>query len=102
MRVGKACACAPEIHRGVVCGRSETTSRERRVLVAGFLGYGLDGFDFMIYTFVIPTLRAAGGMSKTEAGYIETASLITSAVGGWAAGGLRGSVRADAPSAAGR
>lgn len=64
----------------------ETTLRERRVLIAGFFGYGLDGFDFMIYTFVIPTLLATWKMSNTEAGYIATGALITSAAGGWAAG----------------
>jgi MFS family permease len=52
------------------------------------LGYGLDGFDFMIYTFIIPTLLAMWHMSKAQAAYIATGSLITSAVGGWAAGVL--------------
>jgi MFS family permease len=64
----------------------ETTVRERRTLLAGFLGYGLDGFDYMIYTFVIPTLLTAWHMSKADAGYIATAALLTSAAGGWAAG----------------
>ncbi len=64
----------------------ETSSRERRTLLAGFLGYGVDGFDFMAYTFVIPTLIVQWGMSRTEAGYIATGALLTSAVGGWAAG----------------
>jgi len=66
----------------------ETTPRERHTLIAAGLGYGLDGFDFMIYTFIIPTLLAVWHMSKAQAGYIATGSLITSAVGGWAAGVL--------------
>jgi len=66
----------------------ETSSRERRTLLAGFLGYGVDGFDFMAYTFVIPTLIAEWGMSRMEAGYIATGALLTSAIGGWAAGVL--------------
>jgi MFS family permease len=66
----------------------ETTPGERRTLLAGFLGYGVDGFDFMIYTFIIPTLLGAWGMTRAEAGYIATGSLITSAVGGWVAGVL--------------
>jgi MFS family permease len=65
-----------------------TSGRERRTLLAGFLGYGLDGFDFMIYTFIIPTLMAAWDMTKAQAGYIATGALLTSAVGGWAAGVL--------------
>lgn len=64
----------------------ETSARERRTLLAGFLGYGVDGFDFMIYTFVIPTLLTVWHMTLREAGYIATGSLLTSAVGGWLAG----------------
>jgi len=64
----------------------ETSARERRTLLAGFLGYGVDGFDFMIYTFVIPTLITAWHMTLREAGYIATGSLLTSALGGWVAG----------------
>jgi MFS family permease len=64
----------------------DTSSRERRTLLAGFLGYGLDGFDFMIYTFIIPTLLTAWSMTRAEAGFIATGALLTSAIGGWAAG----------------
>ena len=66
----------------------DTTPAERRTLTATFAGYAVDGFDYMIYTFLIPTLILAWGMSKAEAGYIATGALITSAVGGWAAGVL--------------
>jgi MFS family permease len=65
-----------------------TSVDERRTLLAGCLGYGVDGFDFMIYTFVIPTLLASWGMTKAEAGYIATGALLSSAVGGWAAGAV--------------
>jgi len=65
-----------------------TSLVERRTLTATFAGYGVDGFDYMIYTFIIPTLLAAWGMSKAQAGYIATGALLTSAVGGWAAGVL--------------
>jgi MFS family permease len=65
-----------------------TTAIERRTLLAAYLGYGLDGFDFMVYSFIIPTLLSLWGMSKAQAGYIASAALITSAVGGWAAGVL--------------
>jgi MFS family permease len=60
--------------------------RERRTLLAGFLGYAVDGFDFMIYTFIIPTLLAAWSMTKAQAGTIATGALLTSAAGGWLAG----------------
>ena len=37
---------------------------------------------------LIPTLIAAWGMTKAQAGFIATGMLITSAIGGWAAGVL--------------
>jgi MFS family permease len=64
------------------------TVSERRAMVAAYAGYGLDGFDVMVYTFIIPTLMALWGMSKAEAGYIASATLLTSAIGGWGAGVL--------------
>jgi MFS family permease len=66
----------------------ETTAGERRALLAAYAGYGLDGFDFMIYSFIIPTLLSLWSISKAEAGYIASGTLITSAIGGWAAGVL--------------
>jgi MFS family permease len=65
---------------------TELTTRERRTLYAGFGGYAVDAFDFMIYSFLIPTLIATWGMTKSEAGMIATSSLISSAIGGWLAG----------------
>jgi len=59
----------------------QTTTGERRALLAAFLGYGVDGFDFMIYTFIIPTLLVAWHMSHAQAGYIATGALLTSAAG---------------------
>ena len=64
----------------------ETKPQERRTLGAAFAGYGVDAFDYMIYTFMIPTLILVWGMTKTEAGYIATGALVTSAIGGWLAG----------------
>ena len=62
------------------------SANERRAMLAAYAGYGLDGFDFLIYTFVIPTLIALWGMDRAEAGYIASAALVTSAIGGWGAG----------------
>jgi len=59
---------------------------ERKTLIAAFGGWSVDALDFMVYTFVIPTLIALWAMTKAEAGFIATATLITSAVGGWLAG----------------
>lgn len=64
----------------------ETSQQERKTLIAAFGGYAIDAFDYMIYTFMIPTFIVIWGMTKTEAGYIATGALITSALGGWLAG----------------
>lgn len=67
---------------------NETSKEEKKTLTAAFAGYGVDAFDYMIYTFLIPTLMAVWAMSKAEAGYIASGALVTSAIGGWAAGVL--------------
>ncbi len=64
----------------------ELSGTERKTLGAAFGGWAVDAFDFMVYTFVIPTLMAAWMMTKAEAGFIATATLIISAIGGWLAG----------------
>ena len=64
----------------------EIRQTERKTLTAAFLGYAVDAFDYMVYTFIIPTFFVIWGMTKAQAGYIATASLISSAIGGWAAG----------------
>jgi MFS family permease len=66
----------------------DTTKEERKTLTAAFAGYATDAFDYMIYTMLIPTLITAWGMTRAQAGSIATGALITSAVGGWAAGVL--------------
>ena len=64
----------------------ETTGEERKTLFAAFAGYGVDAFDFMIFTFIIPTLIDVWHITKADAGYIATSALLTSAAGGWLAG----------------
>jgi MFS family permease len=66
----------------------QTTPNQRRAMLAAYAGYGLDGFDLMVYTFIIPTLLTLWGMNKAQAGYIASATLLTSAIGGWGAGVL--------------
>ena len=66
----------------------DTSHAERKTLVASFAGYATDAFDYMIYTMLIPTLIVVWGMTRAQAGFIATGSLITSAIGGWAAGVL--------------
>ena len=66
----------------------EVSRQEKKALVAAYGGWSMDAFDFMVYSFVIPTLMAAWKMSGGEAGRIVTSALLMSAIGGWAAGVL--------------
>ena len=65
---------------------SELSPPERSTLVATFGGWGLDGMDVMVYSFVIPSLIAAWNISRGDAGWLATIALLSSAVGGWFAG----------------
>jgi MFS family permease len=65
---------------------AELSSRERKTLIATFGGWAVDAIDVMVYIYVIPTLIAVWGMSKTEAGFIITVTVLASAIGGWLAG----------------
>jgi MFS family permease len=62
------------------------TSRERRAFVACAGGWALDAMDVQLYSFVIPALIAAWGITRAQAGLLGTAALLVSAVGGWFAG----------------
>ena len=64
----------------------ELSSRERKTLIATFGGWAVDAIDVMVYIYVIPTLIVVWGMSKTQAGFIITVTVLASAVGGWLAG----------------
>lgn len=64
----------------------ELSGREKNTLWACFAGWGLDGMDVQIYSFLIPTLTTLWAMTAGEAGLIATATLLMSAAGGWIAG----------------
>lgn len=60
--------------------------QQRRTFWSCKIGYGLDGMDTQMLSFVIPTLIMLWGISTAEAGLIHTSTLIASAIGGWVAG----------------
>jgi len=66
----------------------ELTSGERRTFWGCFGGWALDAMDVQLFSFLIPALLLALGMTKADAGLLGTSALISSAVGGWAAGAL--------------
>lgn len=65
---------------------AQLTTQERRVFTACIGGWALDAMNVQIYSFVIPALMAAWGLTKGQAGYLGTATLLVSALGGWLAG----------------
>ncbi len=60
--------------------------QQRRTFWSCKIGYGLDGMDTQMLSFVIPTLIMLWGITTTEAGLIHTSTLVASAIGGWVAG----------------
>lgn len=64
------------------------TGDQLRAFISTFLGWGLDGMDVQIYSFVIPALITLWGISKGQAGLLATVTLLASALGGWVAGML--------------
>ncbi|MGI8716420.1 MAG: MFS transporter [Lapillicoccus sp.] len=66
---------------------SAMDGRERRTFWGCFAGWSLDAFDVQLYSLAIPVLLTIGFLTDiAQAGLIGTAALLSSAVGGWAAG----------------
>jgi MFS family permease len=66
----------------------ELDQREKKTLIAAVGGWATDSIDVMVFTYVIPTLIVVWGITMVEAGWITTATVISSAIGGWLAGVL--------------
>ena len=64
----------------------ELSGTERRTFWACFTGWSMDAMDAQIFSFLIPTLMAVWHIDSREAGYLGTAALIATAVGGWISG----------------
>jgi len=65
---------------------ANTTSAQRRTVVAASLGWMLDAFDVMLYSIVLATLMREFGMNKATAGFLNTLTLIASAIGSFGFG----------------
>jgi MFS family permease len=64
----------------------DTTSAQRKTLIAAGLGWMLDAFDVLLYSIVLAQLMREFGMSKTTAGFLNTLTLVASACGSFAFG----------------
>jgi MFS family permease len=67
---------------------AELSKPQRSAIIAASAGWGVDGFDFVLYSLVMPTLIAAWGMTRSQAGLVASGALLTSSLGGWLAGML--------------
>lgn len=58
----------------------------KKAFNAAFGGWGIDAFDFMVFSFVIPSFISLWGINRGQAGLLGTVTLLFSSLGGWAAG----------------
>ena len=65
---------------------NDTTVAERQSLIAGGLGWMLDAMDVMLYSLVLAFLMREFAMDTRTAGFLNSLTLIASAVGGLAFG----------------
>ncbi|PIT59317.1 MFS transporter [Snodgrassella alvi] len=64
------------------------TRNERKTFWACFNGWALDALENQMFGLVIPSLLAYFAISEWQAGLLSSATLVTSALGGWFAGAL--------------
>ena len=86
MRPTRSTSPKPRLARDLSTGTATSIKQERRTFWSCKIGYGLDGMDTQMLSFVVPTLIAMWGITTGEAGLIHTSTLIASAIGGWVAG----------------
>lgn len=60
----------------------QSSTMQRRVLLAASLGWMLDSMDVMLYALVVPSLRADLHLTAAGAGLIMSSTLICAAIGG--------------------
>jgi fucose permease len=82
------CYDAPGTGKGPFAWYRQISTGEKRAFWSCKIGYVLDAMDTQFLSFVIPTLIATWGITRGDAGLIGTVTLLSSAVGGWAAGVL--------------
>jgi len=66
----------------------ELSGGERRTFWGCFGGWALDAMDVQLFSFVLPGVVLALGMTQGQAGVLGTSALLASAVGGWIGGAL--------------
>ncbi|WP_018683407.1 MFS transporter [Actinokineospora enzanensis] len=64
------------------------SGKGRRAFVGAFLGFGLDSYDYWVLPLGLTAIAATFGLDSAETGWLSTATLACSAVGGVVAGVL--------------
>jgi MFS family permease len=82
----RTAATAPIEDTRLVAFYKDMTPAERRTFWGCGAGWALDGMDFILYPLVIGTIIKLWHVDGGTAGLAVTATLLASAVGGWAAG----------------
>ena len=67
---------------------SELDRKERVTFWACFGGWALDALDGQMFSVALPALISSFALTKAQAGSLGSFALISSAIGGWLAGGL--------------
>ncbi|SPS00478.1 MFS transporter [Cupriavidus taiwanensis] len=62
------------------------TAQQKKTFWACYSGWALDSFDMQMFSFLLPALTLAWGLTKAEVGVLGTVALIVTAIGGWGAG----------------
>ncbi|HJS56800.1 MAG TPA: MFS transporter [Vicinamibacteria bacterium] len=80
----EALAAPAETRRilGLMTWPARVSPAQKRSLIAGGLGWMLDGMDVMLYSMVLAELMVNLGMTKPQAGFLNSLTLAASAVGG--------------------
>jgi MFS family permease len=60
----------------------EINNQQWKALIAAFLGWALDAFDFLLYNFVIVTLIKEWGLTTASTGLVASVTVVASALGG--------------------
>src|ERR1041384_1439347 len=60
----------------------EITAKQWYALLAGGLGWALDAFDVMLYSFCIPAIMKEWQLEATAAGFMVAVTLLASSLGG--------------------
>ncbi|WP_158880735.1 sialate:H+ symport family MFS transporter [Amycolatopsis anabasis] len=73
---------------GVPTSFRRLSRSQRKAFFAAWLGYLLDGFDFILITLVLTEVQADFGLAKTEAATLVSAAFVSRWLGGLALGAI--------------